>query len=504
MVNPDQIPTRSKLNVEIAGANIFVGDIVKLRRDEVAPCDMLILTTGEELNGVQICRVDTFIDDGKMIRQVKEAVSLTKSFANLAVDDTRLKDYLKRLYARVDYTRQNSEIKGSFKLKADPRVENFDNTMVIFKGSILKSEFLIGLVLYNGKNCLGNTTRSNLLLFKTSSIQRKVTMFTIVTIVINLIACVLLTLAHERLREYTDRAQDPDLDYAGFLGFISLFFSVMPLSINIFLNCFFFISASVLQNHYRDYSAKDDYKKFTKLSSIVSNPELSRQTTVFQDKNMPDAGKQRKDTFRVLNPEVVSDLGEIDDAFFDKTGTLTLNKYEVKTITTRTRSYESKETPFCLNDAVIARYNLDERSPDEMVTPIKKFQTFGESDKESKGLIKNKFVSHKPSSTSKKSGQIEINKLDFRTGKLDKLPFDDGLPLETEHMPFKLDSDSDNNSPKPATPMKIGGVVTTGTAAIDKMYDESCFFSDLYYLDELAQLITLFTLCHNSKLKVNK
>lgn len=505
IINPEKVPRKSQLNQITTGANIYIGDVIKLRQFEIAPCDMLILTASDELNGVQICRVDSFMDDGKMIRQVKEAVSLTKSFSNLAEDDTRLKDYLKRMYARVEYKRQLTQIKGTFKLKADPRIENFDNTMVIEKGTVLKSKFIIGLVLYNGRKCLGSTTRSNLLLYKTSSIQKKITMFSLVMIVINLITCVLLTLCHDRLREYTDSTQNPNVDTAGFLTFVSLFFSVMPLSVNILQNCFFIISASVLQLKYRELTEDEEFKKLTKTQAGVVPSELNRLQTSFVDQKKASINKQKKDSFRVLNPEVVSDLGDIDDAFFDKTGTLTMNKYEVKTVVTRNKGYESRDAPFCLNESVVSRFNLDEKSPDEMLTPVKKFRTFGDSDKSSKGGLKNKFINHnKPSSTSNRSGRIEINQLDFRSGKLDKLPFDDGMPLETENIPFRLDSESERYAPQQITPMKLGHPSTLGQPKDDKMYDESAFFSDLYYSEDLSDLLKLFTLCHNSTLSANR
>lgn len=47
-----------------------------------------------------------------------------------------------------------------------------------------------------------------------------------------------------------------------------------------------------------------------------------------------------------MNSNVLSDLGDIDDAFFDKKNTLATNKYEVKSIESTTRLYASDEGNF--------------------------------------------------------------------------------------------------------------------------------------------------------------
>lgn len=497
MVNPESKKHVSQLNQITTGANIFVGDIIKLREGEIAPCDLLILTTSEELNGIQVCRVDSLLDDGKVIRQVKEGVSLTKSFANLAKDDTRVKEFLRRLYARVKYKQENNVTKGTFKLKADPRVEIIDESKIISKGTVLKSRFAIGLVLFNGKKCLGDSTRSNLLLYKSSSVQKKITMFSLVMAVLNLISCVLLTLANGRLREYTDTVQNTRIDTAGFLGFVSLFFSVMPLSVNIFLNCFYLISAAILQNKYREFSSRDEFKKLTKSNTSKNGTsEFLRIQTTFMGQKHNSDDKSKKDTFRVLNPEVIGELGDIDDAFFDKTGTLTLHKYEVKTIATRTSSYDSKDSPFCLDENMVSKVDLEEKTPENMISPFKMFKTHGETYHASRGVNNNKFIHLNGNRSNMKSGRI-----DFKSGGLENMHFagDDG-PADTEQIPFKLDSESDGSPEFKVSNIKIAHSNSYLLQGAEKMQNETNFITDLSNSEELSNLISLFTVCHNSKL----
>lgn len=504
ITNPHSKAGKVQLNKETTGANIYIGDIIKLHHNEIAPCDFLILASSEDLNGIQICRVDTKYDDGKILRQVKEAISLTKSFSNYARQEENMKKFLERLHARVQYEKKDDKITGWFKLKADPRVENFTDAMVIRKGAIIKSSFFIGLVLYNGRQCLGNDDNKRVLSSKLSAIQNKIYTFSLTMIAFNFILCILLTLAYSRLRIYTDATLKTDISKTGFLTFVSLFFSVMPLTINILIRVFHLISAYKLQKKFRGYSEGLEFRQMTK--RLLSSSLTVSESTPTKKTAGPTIDDLIKDSFNVLNPNVVDDLGDVDDAFFDKTGTLTAirDKYEVTTITTRSKMYQPKTQKLAVTEAVAQDYDLDERPFPTSVTPTKKKWTLEEPAPthllfRSSSHLKEKKVLHE-----EKNFALELSPVhkepeitdDSQNPKKERLMLPPLLTepaapyLETERE--KLNAEKHNHSPK----LKIKGEHANQKVAVS---EEDHFYTDLFNSSELKELLTMFIVCHKAR-----
>ncbi len=195
-------PTR-KMMYEVSNSDIFVGDLIRLKYDDICPCDLLILATSEDHHGRYICRVDTLFDDGKSARQRKEAVTLTKSFAHWAEDERAIKYFLNRLNAKLNYktNKKTKEISGSFKIKDDPKLENFDENKIIKRGTLLKSKWVIGLVLYNGKLGRRTTIWEYMdLKPRLNKIERQIRNFTLISSVLCLVATILCNLLYIRLR----------------------------------------------------------------------------------------------------------------------------------------------------------------------------------------------------------------------------------------------------------------------------------------------------------------
>lgn len=488
------------------GSDIYVGDILRLKYSERAPCDMLILATSEELNGVQACRVDTMYDDGQVIRQVKEAVSLTKSFSNLAKEDSKTKKFLERLNARVEYKRKNGQITGTFKLKADPRVETISEAMIIHKGTIIKSNYVVALVLYNGRNCLGSSSSHLVFLSKRSAIESKIFIFSLTVIVLNLVACILLTLGHNRVKVFTDATMLTDINKAGFLGFVSLFFSVMPLSVNILMRIFHIISAFKLQRKFRGYSDGIEFRGMTK-RSLSAFEETSTPTTTNR------APSSKLDSFNVLNPSVIDDLGDIDDAFFDKTGTLTSAKakYEVKTIATTTKLYEAKDEPFLVTREVMTEYYLEEMPSSKGInSPVRK--PTSSDTPPSHGLFKNKAGKESDKSAVTGSGlkvNQESSKYEYPDESPEKLkltlpglsPHHSETKRPGEHQQKNFNSAfKDLLQAEKKSPTKISKPQSYSYT----VQDNSSFYTDLLNSPELDDLLCLFSVCHKSKVANGK
>jgi magnesium-transporting ATPase (P-type)/class 3 adenylate cyclase len=401
---------KNVLMAETTGGDIFVGDIIKLRQGESCPCDMLILATSTFLHNSQVCTVDSMYDDGKCNRQVKYGVSLTKSFNHLTHTDnqTDIKKFLKLLYARVEYHRisDTHKITGTFKLKADPRVEQFDNKNTIDKGSILKSSYIYGLVLYNGMNCLDARTTSSIYLTKSSGVESKMKIFSLSMIFLNLIFCILFTIGFGRVRLRGGRELNTFFEPNTFVSFVSLLFSAMPMTASILLNVFYATSAFILQRQYRGYINSEEFKQVTQ---GVDQSQVETQGTL--NHNASKAA-EFKNSFKILNPNVIPDLGDVDDAFFDKTGTISSNSYVVESIATRSKIYGCKNTSFNPKNLAI-------------IDPEKSIQKDNNTDK---SVLKNRLEAgdgnFEPTLNSKRSVKHEVPKWDFKTRVMGATPFD--------------------------------------------------------------------------------
>ena len=338
---------KSPILDQTIGSNIFIGDIIKLKQGEISPCDLLVLGSTETLNGSFVCRVDSLYDDGKTLRQIKESITLTKSFGHWIEQDQTVKSFLKHLDAKIEYMRQKGDhsIKGSFKLKADPRVEQFDDVNIVKKGSLLRSIHIYGLVLFNGRKCLDSNTKQTVFITKSSRTEEKMKTFTSVLITINLVFAILLSNIYYRTLQYGEtRSKILDTN-SYFVKFISLLFSCLPLSINILMNLFHLISAIILQKEYSGFSSLAQYKKLTGGNKGQADNDFTiRSSLTFQDKS-PDT-EIKKNSFKILNPNVIPDMGDIDEAFFDKTGTLTTVNYDINTISLHNKFYQCSDAGF--------------------------------------------------------------------------------------------------------------------------------------------------------------
>ena len=136
---------------------VKVGDIVRLRYEQVSPFDVLILDTSELRYNDNILNVNegTIRGDNRLVvkRSIRnldlrvngESVSTSEYLNSLA----------KKLSGYVEYDPPSGGIEsfnGSFKLKNDPKVSNFTEENMILCGAKLYSKEAVGMVLFTGSN----------------------------------------------------------------------------------------------------------------------------------------------------------------------------------------------------------------------------------------------------------------------------------------------------------------------------------------------------------------
>lgn len=343
--------------------DIRVGDILMLNQGEIAPCDLLILATSEVLNGKQVCQMDTYCDNGKSLREEKDAVTLTRQINHWTEDHKTIWYFLIRLTGKISYQTNSvlDTITGNLKLKSDPKVELFDDNKVVKRGSILKSTYIVGLVLFNSQSNF-RIMRTNLFP-KNSKIESDVRNYIIILVVMIIIFGILQSLFHSRIHEETSKSY---FRAGGIASHISNGLSIFPFGLLLIINPVLFINSLILKKKYKNLI--EDNVNSSKVLKEHANLSRGRtQSIVIFPHQIFDP------RLEVISPFVIPDLGDIDDAFFDKTGTLSSNSYEVKSIAINEKIYLSQSKNFLVAELLEQRHMLDHKK-------LSQFESFGKPD----------------------------------------------------------------------------------------------------------------------------
>lgn len=146
----------------IQSDNIQTGDFIRLQRNQVAPCDMLVIDTDERNLSDYVATVETSCYNGDSKLSVKKALNGTKmvssktSFGGILKGD--FTQYRKKLSGSISYSLPETpyeDFKAYTTLRNDPKIEEATYENLIVKGSLLKSGWMIGLVLYVGSDSKG-------------------------------------------------------------------------------------------------------------------------------------------------------------------------------------------------------------------------------------------------------------------------------------------------------------------------------------------------------------
>ena len=242
-----------KLMEQTSFADIHVGDILMVGQGEIAPCDLLVLATSDTLNGKQVCQVDTYCDDGRSLRQEKDAISLTKNINHWTEDIKTIWYFLVRFTGKVTFQADENKdsITGNIKLRSDPKVERFDDAKIIKRGTILRSKYIIGLVLFISrptfeKNSLGFS-------HKKCKVEETIRSYIVILIVIGLVLGILQSLFHMRIH-FSE--QQKYFSAGGIASHFSNNFSLFPFSLLLIMNSGFALYSVILEIKYNKLAKK--------------------------------------------------------------------------------------------------------------------------------------------------------------------------------------------------------------------------------------------------------
>lgn len=332
-------------------SSLKVGDIVCVWKDQQAPADVIVLDCSDKIQGSVACIVNTSLVSGMKESRIKKAIQNTQTMKYYSQENgqtiTRipLKKYLNGLTGKFfgEYpTSDLTSFSGAIKLKNDPKtaVASIDN--LILRGSVMKSEWAIGVVIYTGYStkCLYEDWFFKI---KPASYLRRHVLTLLITLTVGYIGFILVSFLLELALGYNDSLS--------WKRFVSLYLPVVPLDIWFVLEIGLLLNKLLIERESKRILKKSE-EVSNKIEPLGSPRVKEKEKKSFQRKpivkkdekdpkviNMAIQEAQSSKMFEVYDPEAICDLGLAEYAIFDKTGTIVTNDFQIKSIATLTRRY---------------------------------------------------------------------------------------------------------------------------------------------------------------------
>jgi phospholipid-translocating ATPase len=258
--------------------SLRVGDIIRLKRDEAVPADIVLLHAKGEHH---IAYIETMALDGET--NLKSKIT-TSSLARACATESKLAEC--RAHFVVEDPNPNLY---SFdgKVTVDNHTSPLTNNEIIYRGSVLRNTTeAIGMVIYTGEECKirmnankNPRTKAPHLQFVLNRIVMIVVAFVISLALFNTIAYQFWRASTERKSWYISTAAVPF--YQILAGFFIMFSTMIPLSLYVSMEIIK-LAQMFLLNDIDMYDEKSNTPLEARTSTI--NEELGQVTHIFSDK----------------------------------------------------------------------------------------------------------------------------------------------------------------------------------------------------------------------------
>lgn len=281
-----------------------VGDIVKLKRDEPAPADLVVLQS-DGLNG--IAYVETMALDGETNLKPKSTTSslaavcateddITTAKAHFVVEDPNLDLY-----------------KFEGRVTVDGKTSALTNNEVIYRNSILRNTpECIGMVIYTGEECKIRMNANKHPRIKAPRLQFIVNRIVIVIVIFVLMIALFNTIAFSIWQRTTAKhafylKNAPVATFPTLTAFFIMFNTMIPLSLYVSMEIVK-LAQMFLMNDVDMYDEKTDTAFKAQTSTI--NEELGQISYVFSDKTGTLTDNEMK--FRKMSVAGTAWLHDVD------------------------------------------------------------------------------------------------------------------------------------------------------------------------------------------------
>lgn len=299
--------------IEVDWSKLKPGDIIQIKRDEICPADVIILNTSLNKGGGKICWADTQSINGFTQYDLKKCVQGTKNIRSI-----------KDLVARLSYEPPNKKLdfKGSIKIDGSFHTEQLTMENFIMRGSVIRNtDFVDGICVYTGQDSkvMQNTYYSQ---GKQSYFEKIAEKFFLLGLFIVLvITAVSTTIILINSNDYTINISDSFIDYKRIFYFFILYSPYVPVSL---------------------YAIYDLILLFKRIN-------IHRTLNVDGNKNI-----------KILDPNALPALGQVDYVLLDKSGTLTTADYKIKRVVLFGKKNQLQASE---GENVVCRvYQLDEKT----------------------------------------------------------------------------------------------------------------------------------------------